>query len=183
MPNTEVLIIGAGLAGLCCARRLHEAGVSFQLLEASDDIGGRARTDEVDGFLLDHGFQVLLTAYPEAKQVLDYDALELARFAPGALVRYRGKFRRFSDPWRSPRHLLSTALSPVGSLADKLRVARLRSRVCRGSLEALFERPESTTIESLRSAGFSSQIIEAFFRPFLGGSFSGSRTRHVESHV
>lgn len=171
MPQPQVVIIGAGLAGLCCARRLHEAGVSFQLLEASDDLGGRARTDEADGFLLDRGFQVLLTAYPEAQQILDYDALELARFAPGALVRYRGKFHRFSDPWRSPRHLVSTALSPVGSLADKLRVARLRLRVCRGSLDALFERPENTTIESLGSANFSAQIIEAFFRPFLGGVF------------
>ncbi len=171
MPPKEVIIIGAGLAGLCCARRLQETGVSFQILEASDDIGGRARTDEVDGFLLDRGFQVLLTAYPEAQQVLDYDALNLARFAPGALVRSRGKFHRFSDPWRSPRHLLSTALSPVGSLADKLRVARLRSRVCRGSLEDLFERPEITTIESLSSAGFSPRIIESFFRPFLGGVF------------
>jgi phytoene dehydrogenase-like protein len=171
MPNSEVIIIGGGLAGLCCARSLHEAGVSFQLLEASDDVGGRARTDETDGFLLDRGFQVLLTAYPEAQQVLDYDALDLARFAPGALVRYRGRFRHFADPWRSPRHLISTAVSPMGSLFDKLRVARLRSRVARGSLDALFERPETTTIDALRAAGFSKQIIETFFRPFLGGVF------------
>ena len=171
MSNPEVIIIGGGLAGLCCARRLHESGVSFQILEASDDVGGRARTDEVDGFLLDRGFQVLLTAYPEAQQVLDYDALRLARFAPGALVRYRGKFHRFADPWRSPRHVISTATSPVGTLFDKLRVARLRSRVCRGSLDDLFERPETTTIDALRQAGFSPQIIEPFFRPFLGGVF------------
>jgi phytoene dehydrogenase-like protein len=103
MSDPEVVIIGGGLSGLCCARRLHEAGVSFQLLEASDDVGGRARTDEVDGFLLDRGFQVLLTAYPEAREVLDYDALDLAHFSPGALVRYRGKFHHFADPWRSAR--------------------------------------------------------------------------------
>ena len=171
MSNPEVTIIGGGLSGLCCARRLHEAGVSFQLLEGSEEVGGRVRTDEVDGFLLDRGFQVLLTAYPEAQDVLDYDALNLARFAPGALVRYRGRFHRFTDPWRSPRHLFATASSPIGSLTDKLRVARLRLRVCRSSLDKLFERPETTTINALRQEGFSKRFIESFFRPFLGGVF------------
>ena len=171
MSNPEVTIIGGGLSGLCCARRLHEAGVSFRLLEASEEFGGRVRTDEVNGFLLDRGFQVLLTAYPEAQDVLDYDALNLARFAPGALVRYRGRFHRFTDPWRSPRHLFATASSPIGSLTDKLRVARLRSRVCRSSLDKLFERPETTTINALRQEGFSKRFIESFFRPFLGGVF------------
>lgn len=171
MSNPEVTIIGGGLSGLCCARRLHEAGVSFQLLEGSEEVGGRVRTDEVDGFLLDRGFQVLLTAYPEAQDVLDYDALNLARFAPGALVRYRGRFHRFTDPWRSPRHLFATASSPIGSLTDKLRVARLRSRVCRSSLDKLFERPETTTINALRQEGFSKRFIDSFFRPFLGGVF------------
>ena len=171
MLNPEVTIIGGGLSGLCCARRLHESGVSFQLLEASEEVGGRVRTDEVNGFLLDRGFQVLLTAYPEAQEILDYDALNLARFAPGALVRYRGRFHRFTDPWRSPRHLFATASSPIGSLTDKLRVARLRSRVCRSSLDKLFQRPETTTINALRQEGFSQRFIESFFRPFLGGVF------------
>ncbi len=77
---SDVIIVGGGLAGLCAARTLHEHGVSFQLYEAADDVGGRVRTDEVDGFLLDRGFQVLLTAYPEAQRVLDYDTLELQPF-------------------------------------------------------------------------------------------------------
>lgn len=171
MSKHEVIIIGGGLAGLCCARRLQEAGVSFLLLEGSDGVGGRARSDEVDGFILDRGFQVLLSAYPEAKKVLDFDKLKLASFAPGALIRRQGKFHRFVDPWRSPRHLLSTAMSPIGSLFDKLRMARLRSRVGRGSLEELFEHPESTTIDALQSNGFSDDVIEAFFRPFLSGVF------------
>ena len=81
--SADVLIIGAGLAGLCCARRLAEDGISFQIIEASDGIGGRVRTDEVDGFLLDRGFQVLLTAYPEARRILDYSKLDLKSFSPG----------------------------------------------------------------------------------------------------
>lgn len=171
MSKPEVIIIGGGLSGLCCARRLHQSGVSFELLEAADDVGGRARTDQVDGFLLDRGFQVLLTAYPEAQDVLDFPSLDLRRFAAGALVRFRGEFRRFADPWRSPRHMISTALAPIGTLADKLRVARLRSHVCRGTLEGLFDRPETTTLEALRNRGFTDAIIERFFRPFLGGVF------------
>src|SRR6202521_1265859 len=71
-PSPDVLIVGAGLAGLCCARELQAKGVSFQILEASDGIGGRVRTDEVDGFLLDRGFQVFLASYPEARRLLDY---------------------------------------------------------------------------------------------------------------
>jgi len=100
--NANVLIIGGGLAGLCCALRLHQSGFSFQILEASDGVGGRVRTDKVEGFLLDRGFQVLLTAYPEARRVLDYDALNLRPFYPGALIRYKDRFYRFADPWRHP---------------------------------------------------------------------------------
>ena len=86
--KSDVLIIGGGMAGLCCALHLHQHGHSFQVLEASDGVGGRIRTDRFEGFLLDRGFQVLLTAYPEARRVLDYDALKLRPFYPGALIRY-----------------------------------------------------------------------------------------------
>ena len=103
--SADVLIIGAGLAGLCCARRLAEAGVTFQIVEASDGIGGRVRTDEVDGFLLDRGFQVLLTAYPEARRVLDYSRLDLKPFSPGALSWFAGRMNRLVDPWRTPGHV------------------------------------------------------------------------------
>ncbi len=167
----KVVIVGGGLAGLACGLRLHESGIPFLLLEAASEVGGRARTDTVDGFQLDRGFQVLLTSYPEAQRILDYETLGLARFAPGALIRYRGKFRRFVDPWRSPRHFLTTAFSPIGSLADKLRMSRLRSRVTRGSLESLFSRPEITTSQALRKDRFSAAMTERFFRPFLGGVF------------
>ena len=98
----DVIIIGGGLAGLCCARALHAQGVSFLVLEASDGTGGRVRTDEVEGFRLDRGFQVLLEAYPEAQAVLDYEALDLRAFYPGACVRHEGRFRRMVDPFRRP---------------------------------------------------------------------------------
>jgi phytoene dehydrogenase-like protein len=100
--NPEVLIVGAGLSGLCCARNLHQRGIRCLVLEASDGIGGRIRTDTVDGFRLDRGFQVFLTSYPEAKAILDYEALDLKPFLPGALVRYGGRFHELTDPWRRP---------------------------------------------------------------------------------
>src|SRR5258707_8880662 len=114
----EVLIVGAGLAGLACARRLREIGITFLILEASDGVGGRVRTDAVDGFRLDRGFQVLLTAYPESRRVLDYGALDLRAFEPGALVWKAGRFRTLSDPWRRPGKAWATLSSGIGSLRD-----------------------------------------------------------------
>jgi phytoene dehydrogenase-like protein len=167
----DTLIVGAGLAGLTCARQLIEHGLSCRVFEASDRVGGRVVTDEVDGFRLDRGFQVFLTAYPEAPAVLDYQRLQLCPFEPGALVRYRGAFHRFADPWRRPQHLLATALSPVATLPDKLRVALFRRHTSRGTLDQLYQRTEQTTLDLLRSRGFSDVIISRFLRPFLGGVF------------
>ena len=172
--NSDVLIIGGGLAGLCCALRLHQRGLSFQVLEASDGVGGRVRTDKVEGFLLDRGFQVLLTAYPEARRVLDYDALNLQPFYPGALIQYKGRFHRFSDPWRHPIDGILSLLSPIGSVSDKLKVRKLRQQVLTGSLQDLYHRPESTTLQALRNLGFSESMIDCFFRPFIGGVFFDS---------
>ncbi|MDX2117821.1 MAG: NAD(P)/FAD-dependent oxidoreductase [Planctomycetota bacterium] len=171
MSIPDVVIVGGGLAGLCCARRLHEAGRSFTLYEASDRVGGRLRTDEVDGFLLDAGFAVLLTAYPEAQRVLNYDALKLGRFYPGALVRYNGAFHRIADPLRHPIDAVATFLSPVATAVDKLKLGLMRQRVCGGEVGDLWERPETTAGAMLRDAGFSDAAIERFFVPFFGGVF------------
>jgi phytoene dehydrogenase-like protein len=167
----SIIIVGAGLAGLCCARVLHQAGIPFLIVEASDGVGGRVRTDSVEGFLLDRGFQVLQTAYPEAQAVLDYRDLDLQPFYPGALVYYDGQLHRVGDPLRQPQHFLSTLFSPIGTLADKLRVARLRRRVSQGSIEDLFRRPETSTLAVLKAQGFSDRMITSFFRPFFSTVF------------
>ena len=171
MDSPQTIIIGAGLAGLACAAQLTRSGQSCLLIEATDRIGGRVRTDHVAGFTLDHGFQVLLTRYPACRELLDYSSLDLRAFEPGALIRQRGAFRVLSDPWRRPLQTWATATNPVGTIADKLRIAKLRRDSRRGSLQDLYQRPQTTTLERLRNDGFSEKIIHDFFRPFLGGVF------------
>lgn len=163
-------MIGGGLAGLACARALSARGVECAVFEASDGVGGRVRTDTVEGFQIDRGFQVLLTAYPEAQAVLDYEALDLRAFAPGALVWHGGRLHRVSDPFRRPLQAIPSLLADVGSLADKVRVLRLRQTVTRGVASDLWAMPETTTEAALRERyGFSETMVERFFRPFLGG--------------
>jgi protoporphyrinogen oxidase len=168
---SKVVIIGAGLAGLSCALSLEAEGVPVTLLEAGDAPGGRVGTDLMEGFRLDRGFQVLLTAYPEAKRLLDYDALQLKKFEPGALVWHGGKFHRFADPFRNPGGAARFLFDSIVPLADKLHVAKLRARVQRGTYEEMFARPEKTTRDYLQAVPFSARIIERFFEPFFGGVF------------
>ncbi len=178
----DVVVVGAGLAGLCCARELHAAGLDVLILERGDAPGGRVRTDEVDGFLLDRGFQVLLTAYPEARRMLDYERLGLRPFESGALIRRDGGFARVSDPFRHPLLALQGLTGAPGSLPDKFRVARLRQRLSRFSLNELLTAPQVTTADALRREGFSSDLVESFFRPFLGGIFL-DRTLETSSRL
>jgi phytoene dehydrogenase-like protein len=169
----RVLIIGAGLAGLACARRLTEAGLTCTVLEASDGIGGRARTDRVEGFQLDRGFQVFLTGYPEACKTLNYAALELMPFHPGALVRHAGRFHVMSDPFHRPQDLAQTLLSPIGSLADKFRMLRVR----RDTLCSKMRDSPQSTHDMLKAYGFSDAMLTRFFRPFLSGVFLETELR------
>ena len=110
LPDKKVIIVGAGLAGLSCARRLMQGDISFLVLEADQRIGGRLKTDTIEGFTLNHGFQVLQTAYPEARRVLAYDRLALEPFAPGAIIRIDERFHKIADPRRHPRDLWRTRL-------------------------------------------------------------------------
>ncbi|MFN0129672.1 MAG: FAD-dependent oxidoreductase [Verrucomicrobiales bacterium] len=166
-----MLIAGGGLAGLACGVRLQEAGAQPLILEASDDVGGRVRTDVVNGFRLDLGFQVYLDAYPEAGKFLDLPSPDLRPFKPGALLYLDGRLHRVMDVFRDARHLPASALAPVGSLADKRRVAALKWRISRSPLADIASR-EGLTIEAyLRRAGFSHRMIDVFFRSFYGGTF------------
>ena len=165
----EVVIVGAGLAGLSCARTLVAAGIDVCVVEKSDGVGGRVRTDLVDGYRLDRGFQILLTAYPEVDRWFDLDALDFRRFRAGANVWTGKRFARVGDPLRRPGDLASTIVAPIGSVADKLRILRLVASVRTGKARNLLRRPEMTTLERLEKGGFSQSMIDRFFRPLFAG--------------
>ncbi|MFM8871135.1 MAG: NAD(P)/FAD-dependent oxidoreductase [Actinomycetota bacterium] len=167
--RVDVSIVGAGLAGLVAARVLSRAGLSIAVIEASDDVGGRVRSDIVDGFILDRGFQVLLTAYPELHRHLDLRALDLRMFEPGALVWRDGEGHVVGDPLRRPKTVVDTATAPIGSVLDKARIALLRMKLVRRDPKMLLRGDDVPTATALRAFGFSSAIIERFFRPLVGG--------------
>lgn len=165
----DVVIVGAGLAGLACSRELTLRGIDNLVVDASDGIGGRVRTDHADGFQFDRGFQVYLTAYPEGQRVFDPAKLDFRRFRPGARIWFGRRWHLVADPWRDTGAALRGILSPIGSLGDKFRIAQLRTECLSGAVEDLSGRPELSTADMLRESGFSSAMIDRFFRPFFGG--------------
>lgn len=166
-----VTIIGAGISGLSAAIYLQRQGFAVKILEASDRAGGRIKTDAVKGFLLDRGFQVLLTSYPEAKELLDYDSLSLKRFLPGATVLYDGGTFEIADPFRRPSALLATAFAPVGSWRDKANTFFLKKKLVSKSIETIFAQKQQSSYDQLKAYGFSQKMIDRFFKPFFSGIF------------
>ncbi len=174
--NADVIIVGAGLAGLTAARHLHQRGRKVLVLEASGRIGGRIKTDVVDGFLLDHGFQVYLTAYETAGHELDIQALGLGHFSAGSMVRLGNRWSTVVDPlrvqgWARIRGALQTAFSPVATLSDKIQLAVWKRTSVQRLVHDILDRPGLSAREYLKGRGFSDTIIERFFRPFFGGVF------------
>lgn len=165
----DVIVVGGGLAGLACAGEITRQGGRVLLVEASDGVGGRIRTDEVDGFLLDRGFQVLLEAYPECRQWLDYPALHLRPFYSGTVVRLDGDFHRIADPCRELVDAIRSVNAPIGTFSDKLRVSKLRSELKGCAIDDILYGPARSTEEDLETFGFSDQMIDSFFRPLIGG--------------
>ncbi|MCX6368179.1 MAG: NAD(P)/FAD-dependent oxidoreductase [Armatimonadetes bacterium] len=167
----KVIIVGAGLAGLTCARQLQKSGAEVVVYEKSDGIGGRVRSDLVEGFTLDRGFQVFFTAYPAAKRQLDYAALDLRAFEPGALIAQGDRRHLLSDPSRDPDALIPSLLTGIVTTQDKYRTWRLSGEVGAKPISALLDGPDETTERFLKRRGFSPLFMENFIRPFFGGIF------------
>lgn len=169
--NVNIHIVGAGISGLIAAKVLEENGFSPVIIESSNRAGGRVKTDIIDGYQLDRGFQVLLTDYPAAKKFLDFDALALQKFVPGAVIFYNGKKSIMGDAFRDSSLLFSTIFSNAGSIVDKLKVLKLNNQLKKKKLDAIFLDDEKTTYQYLIDFGFSDKIINRFFKPFFGGIF------------
>jgi len=169
--SPSIHIIGGGISGLIAARVLEEYGLSATIIEATDRLGGRVKTDVVDGYSLDHGFQVLLTAYPAAKKYLDFDALALQEFLPGSAIFKNGKQKIIGDPLRNLSLLLPTLFSGIGTVNDKLKILALNRRLKKKSIQNIFAEKEQTTHVYLENIGFSEAIITNFFTPFFSGIF------------
>src|ERR671912_650269 len=167
----KIIVVGAGLAGLTCAKVLRERGAEVAVFEASDGVGGRVRTDEQDGFLLDRGFQVYFTSYPVAGRHLDYEALDFRDFDPGVIVRRGPEESILSDPLRDPKALVPSLLSEAATLADKLRTLEIVASTSTVGISAGDEDGETdtSTLEYLKLAGLSERYVDSFFRPFYGG--------------
>lgn len=167
----DIAIIGAGLAGLSAALACEKEGYTVVLLESTGEVGGRVKTDEHEGFLLDHGFQVLLTAYEKANEVFDMAGLKLNAFASGAhITDSEGSFV-IADPLRDGSKLLDMAFSRVGTLKDKIKMWSLTRKLQKMSSDEVFEGEQMTTLAYLRKVGFSDKMIRHFFQPFFGGVF------------
>lgn len=162
-----VVVVGAGIAGLACAVRLRENGVPVRVLEASDGVGGRMRTDVVEGFRLDRGFQVFNTAYPEVRRLLDLKSLHLRPFASGVIVYDAGRRERVMLPWRHPSYTLSTLFAGIGSPRDKAALVAMTARDMTAPPSRIRAGKERTTLDELRHRGVSDTMIDRLLRPFL----------------
>ena len=167
----KIHIIGAGISGLIAAKVLEEHGYHPTILEATKTVGGRVKSDIVEGYTLDHGFQVLLTSYPAAKKYLDFKTLDLQELLPGATIFQQGTSQTIGDPLRKLSLLFPTIFSSIGSISDKIKILQLNMFLRKKDLNKIFTAPEKTTLQYLQDFGFSDKIIKQFFKPFFSGIF------------
>ena len=174
--DADVIVVGAGIAGLRCATRLLELGRDVVVLEKEDIVGGRVRTDVVDGFRCDRGFQVLNPAYPAMKRWVDLEALELASFRAGVLVRQRDGLAVVADPVREPRLLSATLRSGYVRPLELAALGRWAARVMLNP-RAVKAQPDRALADSFDAAGVTGRLRTEVLDPFLAGVLVDSHGR------
>jgi hypothetical protein len=169
--ETEVVIVGAGLAGLAVARGLHRRGVAVAVLEADDEVGGRVRTDVVDGFRLDRGFQVLNPAYPAVRRLVDLDRLAPHRFWRAVRIIDGDRSTLLGHPLDCPKALLDIAARRYLSVRDLAALGALSARDIGAPARLLTGAADQSTADELDRWGLSTTAVSAVLRPFLTGVF------------
>ena len=167
----KINIIGAGISGLIATQILENFGYQPTIIEASDRVGGRVKSDKIGNYTLDHGFQVLLSSYPAAKKYLDFSKLDLQTLLPGAAIFKEGKQQLIGDPLRNFSFLIPTIFSNIGTFIDKTKILKLNNRLKKKKISSIFKEKEKTTLQYLIDFGFSKKIIANFFNPFFSGIF------------
>lgn len=165
----DVVVVGAGLAGLACARELSRRGQDVLVVEASDGVGGRVRTDRVDGFLLDRGFQVLNTGYPEVRRTVDLDALNLRHLDDAVTVRTGGRLHRVGNPLASPRELPRLLGTGVAGPGQKVRLGLYAAATATLPVDRLRARDDVPARDAWRAAGISAETVDTVLKPFFAG--------------
>jgi protoporphyrinogen oxidase len=171
MNDKKVYIIGAGMAGLVAAYELESVGYLPVILEGSGSVGGRVKTDLKDGYLLDRGFHIFLTGYPEAQRYLDYDALNLKYLDPDMTILRTDGVLHVTDPLLNPAGIISMAFSKIGNTKDKMKLFTLITSLLKKSDEEIFAATPITTREYFYARGFSPEIIANLLAPLYRGIF------------
>ncbi|WP_347756594.1 NAD(P)/FAD-dependent oxidoreductase [Agrococcus sp. ProA11] len=181
--DADVIVIGAGLAGLQAARSLQRAGLTVVVLEAADAVGGRVRTDLVDGFRVDRGFQLLNPAYPAVQRLIDLPALALQPFGVGAIVRSGATTTTLAHPLRHPRHLLATLASGRTPASDLAALARWIAPTLLRPTVASRAASDTTLRASLDSAGLTGPLRRDVLDTFLAGVLADSSGETSANYV
>ncbi|RAP31766.1 hypothetical protein DID78_00385, partial [Candidatus Marinamargulisbacteria bacterium SCGC AG-343-D04] len=171
MDHYDIVIIGGGLAGLTAAKTLEEHNINYILLEKNSTIGGKQRTDTLDGFQCDHGFQVLSTAYPEAKKTLDLDTLRLKPFSRDAYCYNGSGFTRIAHPFENIITNITAIHRKLLTPKDLFIFSKLAFSLLKKSTSEILESTEKSTLDYWKTLGFSSSCIYYFLSPFFKGIF------------
>lgn len=175
--QVEVAIIGAGLAGLACAIELQKNNIDFQIFEASDGVGGRVRSDVIDGFILDRGFQLYNPSYSEGKRLLNYEALDLKPFIPGVAIRDNKRLRIVVDPFRAKGFKLNLLKDIPGNPLSYLGLLRYFLSYLVTSDAQIATTKDISASDSLIRSGVRGNLLEKLLRPFLKGVFLESELK------
>lgn len=168
--KADVVVVGAGIAGLTAAYILQKKGYKVHVFEAAKQVGGRIRTDKVEGFSLDRGLQLFHTAYPELKSVIDCKKLNVKPIYNGTLIRYNGDFNLISNPSKEFKDILSTVVANNGTWKDKMKMIKFMAEANSLNESKLITKNDIPADQYLEEFGFSEKFINSFFRPFLASS-------------